>query len=451
MFAALGNYAWEINDLAGTAGGGWDLLNIVGVLDVSASSASKFSVNLATLDMGGVAGNLAGFSNASTYSWKIAGTTGGITNFAADKFTINAAGFTAASTPNPANFSIVLGTDVGGSANDLYLKYVGVAITPTLDAVVTTGNATFGNLLQGAVATTTVTLTNNTGGATTAITPNSVAGFTIGPVAGGAIANGATTTSTITVNTAAPGSYSGSVLYTAQPGSVASTPAIAVSAVVGTAGFGATTTTFGTPLTAAVATGTTIGQPLVSLIPVTATASAGLPEALHSTASIMMYRNVAGTDTGVGMAWRTRFSTEAAVGDGSGVLPGGQLISDVVSITGMINTGPATHGQTDVFALQMTYDQSRFGTNEGLTASLGGLHLVWKDTVTGDWINAVDGNIGVGTTVLTNYQSALGRQSGRQLGQLRRAKRRHDRQPRHVSRQLGRRSNQQHRLGRSQP
>jgi fibronectin-binding autotransporter adhesin len=85
-------YDWQILSGTGSAGAlvGWDLLATNGALDVAATSADPFKVNLWTLAGTGpdVSGPMSGFNAAQNYTWKIATAAGGITNFAADKFTI---------------------------------------------------------------------------------------------------------------------------------------------------------------------------------------------------------------------------------------------------------------------------------------------------------------------------------------------------------------------------
>jgi autotransporter-associated beta strand protein len=90
---AGGNYNWQVFDAAGTAGGatGWDLLSVGGVLDVAATSAAPFKLNLWSLSGVGpdVNGNAINWSATTSGTWRIATAAGGITNFATDKFAIN--------------------------------------------------------------------------------------------------------------------------------------------------------------------------------------------------------------------------------------------------------------------------------------------------------------------------------------------------------------------------
>jgi autotransporter-associated beta strand protein len=89
-FGAGGNYDWQLFDATGAAGTGWDLLSVGGVLDIAATSANPFGINLWTLsgtgpDANGAAAN---FNSAQNYSWTIASSTSGITGFSADKFVV---------------------------------------------------------------------------------------------------------------------------------------------------------------------------------------------------------------------------------------------------------------------------------------------------------------------------------------------------------------------------
>jgi autotransporter-associated beta strand protein len=102
-----GHYLWDITNATGTAGTGWDLLSINGALAVNSTSGSTFFI-----DITGTASNFSGTTNS--YSWIIASASS-ISGFAANKFTLNAAGLT---NSHPGTFSI---SQVG---NNLQLNYV---------------------------------------------------------------------------------------------------------------------------------------------------------------------------------------------------------------------------------------------------------------------------------------------------------------------------------------
>jgi MYXO-CTERM domain-containing protein len=142
----------------------------------------------------------------------------------------------------------------------------------------------------------------------------------------------------------------------------------------------------------------------------TGTATNGTPVALNSTATVLYYKNSSGTDSTVSMNWRTRTATEAKFQEplqGGGLNGSGQvvgyLISDVVSLTGMVNNGSAS-GQTDPFVLQVSYTEALLGpdltsaaNHEAMGAPLGRIYLSWKDN-SNTWVNAVAGNFGGSTT-----------------------------------------------------
>ena len=90
---AGGNYNWQILNATGTAGSttGWDLLSVGGVLDVAATAANPFRLNLWSLSgvSPDVNGNAINWSATTSGTWRIASAAGGITNFSADKFLIN--------------------------------------------------------------------------------------------------------------------------------------------------------------------------------------------------------------------------------------------------------------------------------------------------------------------------------------------------------------------------
>ena len=83
-FGSTGAYAFSIGNVSGTAGTGWDLLNVTSAFDITATSESKFAINV-----GGNSGNPIGFSNTSNYSWDILTLgSGSIIGFDASKFNL---------------------------------------------------------------------------------------------------------------------------------------------------------------------------------------------------------------------------------------------------------------------------------------------------------------------------------------------------------------------------
>jgi autotransporter-associated beta strand protein len=140
---ALGNYNWQIADAAGTAGGtGWDLLTTSGVLDVQATVAEPFAINLWSLSgtNPSVNGNAANFNPGQSYTWRIATAAGGITNFAAEKFSL----VTGSTTLGTSGFTNALsgGTfSLAQSGNDLNLLFTSTA-APVIIINVASGTQT---------------------------------------------------------------------------------------------------------------------------------------------------------------------------------------------------------------------------------------------------------------------------------------------------------------------
>jgi autotransporter-associated beta strand protein len=96
-WAAGASYDWQINQIAGTAGGtsGWDLLNITGGLAITATSNQPVTLNVSTLDpTTGASGQAGGtLVPTGTYAWKIAAVTTAITGFDLAKFNVVSTGF----------------------------------------------------------------------------------------------------------------------------------------------------------------------------------------------------------------------------------------------------------------------------------------------------------------------------------------------------------------------
>lgn len=276
-----------------------------------------------------------------------------------------------------------------GSGVDLvWTSNTVVPTNPVLTAAVTSGSATFGDVLRnGTVASAGITLTN-TGGASTDITANDINGFTVAPASP---QNTTTTaTSTVSLNTNSNGTFSGNLVYTGNPGS-ATTSAIAVSGTVGNASFDGTnsSTTFGPALSTTVNAGQVLTNVNLSSNSIEATATGGGPLKVGTTATIVNYSNTEAGNSSetVSMQWRTRTATEADLVNNPKA-----LLSDVVRITGM----GATNADVGTFLLTMTYDldQTQFnGLNETSIALSGELKLAWLNG-SNQWVNAVDGNHG---------------------------------------------------------
>ncbi len=121
-FGSLGTYAWEINNFTGTATNNWDFINVSGVLDITATAGSPFTLQLATLDAFNAAGLAQNWDMNVDQAWKIL-TAGSINGFAADKFSIDLSSF-----QNPIHPTG--GFYVSQVGNDLYLNYNHLATIP---------------------------------------------------------------------------------------------------------------------------------------------------------------------------------------------------------------------------------------------------------------------------------------------------------------------------------
>ncbi|HVX83630.1 MAG TPA: autotransporter-associated beta strand repeat-containing protein [Phycisphaerae bacterium] len=111
---------------------------------------------------------------------------------------------------------------------------------------------------------------------------------------------------------------------------------------------------------------------------------------LDSHADLRAGQNATNNSSGesVTMAWRIRTSAETA-----GTSTGAQLESDALTLTGMANTGTTGSGQTDPFALQMSYLPTSSETT-----------LLWNNGTL--WANAVLGNYLTGTQVFADVRSS---------------------------------------------
>ncbi|HEY2083295.1 MAG TPA: hypothetical protein VGI88_10960, partial [Verrucomicrobiae bacterium] len=90
-FGAGGRYVWDIQDGGGAPGTASDFIASGAGLDLQASAANPFVVQVQTF--GEVdPGNLPNFGNTSSYSWVIA-SGNGITNFSASEFTVDSGQF----------------------------------------------------------------------------------------------------------------------------------------------------------------------------------------------------------------------------------------------------------------------------------------------------------------------------------------------------------------------
>ncbi|HEX8329620.1 MAG TPA: CARDB domain-containing protein [Hymenobacter sp.] len=108
VFGPGEDYLWNINKYGGAAGSspGWDLIRLSGGLTVQATAAQPFVVHLSSTTYQKQAGLLAGWYPAVDGRWPIVVAAGGITGFAADKFSINTDQFTAHNNLYGGRFSV---------------------------------------------------------------------------------------------------------------------------------------------------------------------------------------------------------------------------------------------------------------------------------------------------------------------------------------------------------
>lgn len=123
-FASGGAFGFIVNDATGTEGSNWSLLNVSGMLNITANSSTPFYISVNSVDASNMAGQVVNFNSSQSYSWRIVTTTGGITGFSSNAFSTftNAVG-----TDGPQGFMNSLGTSgiffVTQSGNDLYLNF----------------------------------------------------------------------------------------------------------------------------------------------------------------------------------------------------------------------------------------------------------------------------------------------------------------------------------------
>jgi autotransporter-associated beta strand protein len=69
---------WDLGNATGTAGTGWDLLNINGTLTLNATAGNQAVIDITSFTLGGIPGLAANFDPTQSYLWTIVQTTGGI-------------------------------------------------------------------------------------------------------------------------------------------------------------------------------------------------------------------------------------------------------------------------------------------------------------------------------------------------------------------------------------
>ena len=120
-FGNGGIYDWKINNFTGTATNNWDFINVSGLLDITATAGSPFSLQVKTLDSFNSPGLAQNWNMNVDQAWKIL-SAGSINGFAANKFNIDLTGF-----QNPLGTGGFFISQVG---NDLFLNYDHLAAIP---------------------------------------------------------------------------------------------------------------------------------------------------------------------------------------------------------------------------------------------------------------------------------------------------------------------------------
>jgi len=121
-----GDYNFQILDAAGSAGSGFDQIQITGTLSLASLTAGGFAINLWSLSSTGpdVNGNALNFNNTINQSWTILTTSGGISGFEATDFLVNVG-----ANNGTGGFSNALGGgsfSIDATSNNLVLNYTAV-------------------------------------------------------------------------------------------------------------------------------------------------------------------------------------------------------------------------------------------------------------------------------------------------------------------------------------
>ena len=69
---------WDISNATGTAGTGWDLLNLSGSLTINATTNNKAYIDITSFTLGGLPGLASNFNPTNNYLWTILTASGGI-------------------------------------------------------------------------------------------------------------------------------------------------------------------------------------------------------------------------------------------------------------------------------------------------------------------------------------------------------------------------------------
>ncbi len=103
-FGAGGIYRWQLSST--NSGSGADYINVLGSLNINASSNNPFTIKLVSLAADGTNGLVTDFNPYSSYSWAILGANNGINGFNSSAFVLNTASFS--NSLNGGTFSLSL-------------------------------------------------------------------------------------------------------------------------------------------------------------------------------------------------------------------------------------------------------------------------------------------------------------------------------------------------------
>lgn len=126
VLASGGSLNFEVQNATGSAGIGYDLVRISsGLLDITATSVSPFTIRVLSLNLTGTAGNAANFSSSNGYSWMLyeGNSASGISGFDRDKFALDLSGFT--NNMGASIFILTQGTSVSGNPA-IFLNFTAV-------------------------------------------------------------------------------------------------------------------------------------------------------------------------------------------------------------------------------------------------------------------------------------------------------------------------------------
>lgn len=126
-WSAGASYDWEIFDLAGNPGTGWDTIDIAdgALLFSGLSLETPFIINIFSLSaLPATAGALAGFDRTANYEWSILSANAPISGFNPSRFTLNTAAFTTYNDIGQGVFSLE------ANENELFLVYQGSSSEP---------------------------------------------------------------------------------------------------------------------------------------------------------------------------------------------------------------------------------------------------------------------------------------------------------------------------------